>query len=65
METCLKNSLEIQELSDIISCIILIHMEKKPSEHYDGSSGVGYPIPSNSTTEGLVLLIATIDVISC
>ena len=28
METCLKDLLEIQELKDIKSCVILMHMEK-------------------------------------
>ena len=40
-----------------------MHMKKNPSEHDDGSSGGGYPIPSNSTTEGLVSLSAIIDFI--
>ena len=28
MEICLKNSLEMQELTDIISCVLLMHMKK-------------------------------------
>ena len=28
METCLNNSLEMQELIDIISCVLLMHMGK-------------------------------------
>ena len=40
-------------------CSIDAH-EKNPSEHDDGSSGGGYPLPSNSTTEALVSLGATI-----
>ena len=40
-------------------------MKNKPSEHDDGSSGGGYPIPLNSTTEALVSLSATINFIGC
>ena len=29
METCLMNLLETQELIDIISCVILMHKEKR------------------------------------
>ena len=51
MENCLKNSLKMQELKDIISCVLLVHMKNNnPSEHYDGSSDGGYPIPLHSTT---------------
>ena len=39
-------------------CSIYSH-EKNSSEHDDGSSSGGYPLPSNSTTEALVFLIAT------
>ena len=28
MEKCLKNLLEMKELTDIISCVLLIHMKK-------------------------------------
>ena len=28
MEKCLKNLLEMQELTDIISCILSVHMKK-------------------------------------
>ena len=28
MKTCLKNLLEMQELTDIISCVIFMHMKK-------------------------------------
>ena len=28
METCLKDLLEIKELTDIISCVLLMHMKK-------------------------------------
>ena len=66
MEKCLKNLLEIQELIDTISCVLLIHTQKNnPSKHDDGIRGGIYPIPSNSTTEALVSLIATIHFISC
>ena len=33
METCLKNSLEMQELTDIISCVLLMHMKKIIRHH--------------------------------
>ena len=47
METCLKSSLEMQKLTDIISCVLLMNMKNNPSEHDGGSSGGGYPLPSN------------------
>ena len=50
----------MQELTDIISCVLLMHMKKIPSEHDDGRSRGVYPLPSNSTTEALVLLSTTI-----
>ena len=51
MENGLKNLLEMQELTYIISCVLLMHMEKyNPSEHDDGRSVGVYPIPLNSTT---------------
>ena len=65
METCLKNPLEMKELTDIISFVLLMHMEKKPSEHDYGSISGGYLLPQNSTTEALVLLSETIDFIGC
>ena len=65
MEKCLIYLLEIQELTDIISCVILMHMKNNPSEHDDGSSGGGYSIPLNSTTEALVSLSVTIDLVGC
>ena len=46
-----------------IMCVIDAHENINPSEHDDGSSGGGYPLPSNSTIEALVLLGATIDFI--
>ena len=36
-----------------------------PSEHGDGGSGGGYPLPSNSTTEVLYFLSSTIYYIGC
>ena len=47
-----------------IMCSIDAH-GKNSSENYDGSSCGGYPLPSNSTTETLVLLSATIYSIVC
>ena len=38
---------------------------KNPSEHDDGISSGGYPLPSNSATEALFLLIVTMDFIGC
>ena len=56
----------MQELTYIISCVLLMrHKKINPSEHDDGISGGGYPLPSNSTTEALVLLGATIYFIGC
>ena len=46
-------------------CDIDAHETMNQSEHDDVSSGVGYPLPSNSTTEALDLLGATIDFIGC
>ena len=43
-----------------IMCDIDAHENNNPSEHDYGSSGGGYPLPSHSTTEELVLLGATI-----
>ena len=45
-------------------CSIDAH-EKNPSEHDDGSSGGGYPLPSNSTIEALDSISATIYFIVC
>ena len=45
MEICLKDLLEMQELTDIISCVILMHMKNNLSDHDYGISGGGYPIP--------------------
>ena len=39
------NLLEIQELKDIISCVLLMQMKKNPSKYDDGSNGGGYPMP--------------------
>ena len=50
MEMCLRGLLEIQELADIISCVLLMQLKNNPSEHDGGSIGGGYPLPSNSTT---------------
>ena len=65
MKTCLDNLLEMQELTDIISCVLSMQIKNNPSEHGYGSSGGGYPLPSNSTTESLASLSATIDFIVC
>ena len=46
-------------------CFIDAHEKNNPSEHYDGSRSGGYPLPSNSKTDTLVLLGATIDFIGC
>ena len=48
MGKCLKNLLEMQELEDVISCVLLMHMKKNTSEHDYGIRGGGYPIPLNS-----------------
>ena len=61
----MKNLLEIQELTDIISCVLLMLMKKNPLVHNYGNSGGGYPILLNSTTEALVSISATIDFIGC
>ena len=44
-------------------CFVDAHTKNNSSEHDDIISGGGYPIPSNSTTEALVSLSATIDFI--
>ena len=41
-------------------CDIDAHEQINPSEHDDGSRNCGYPLPSNSTIEALVLLVETI-----
>ena len=66
MEKCLRYSLEMQELTDVISRVLLMHM-KKSIHHFfdDDSSGGGFTLPPNSTTEALVLLSATIYFIFC
>ena len=48
-----------------IMCTIDAREKINPSEHDDGISGGGYPLPSNSTTEALVLLGETIYFIGC
>ena len=48
-----------------IMCSIDANEKEHQSSFDDGSSGGGCPIPSNSTTESLVSLGATIDFISC
>ena len=48
-----------------IMCSIDAHEKEHPSSCDDGIIGGGCPLPSNSTTEALVLLGATIDFISC
>ena len=53
----------MKEITDIISCVLL--MQKNPLEHNYGSSGGGYPITLNSTTEALVSLNETINLIGC
>ena len=65
MEMWLRDLLEMQEPKDIISCVLLMQKKIGISEYYDVRSGGGYPLPSNSTTEALVLLGATIDFIGC
>ena len=50
MEKCLKNLLEMQELTYIISCVQLMHIKNNPPEHGDGSRGVGYTLPLNPIT---------------
>ena len=66
METILRDLLEMQELTDIISYVILMHMKKSVYYLVMMASEVGgCPLPSNSTTEALVLLGAAIDSIGC
>ena len=43
----LNNYLEIQELTDIISFVLLMHKKNNPSDHDDGRSCGGYPILLN------------------
>ena len=46
-------------------CSTDAHKNNIPSEHDDGSSGCGYPLPSGSKTEALVFLSSTIYFIGC
>ena len=55
----------MQELTDIISCVLLMLMKTNPSVHNYGNSGGGYPILLNLTTEELVSISETIDFIGC
>ena len=48
-----------------IICSIDAHEKEHQSSCDDGSSGGGFPIPSNSTTEVLNSLGATMDFIGC
>ena len=48
-----------------IMCSIDAHKKEHQSSCGDGSSGGGCPLPSNSTTEALDLLGATIKFIGC
>ena len=48
-----------------IMCSIDEHEKEHKSSCDDGSIGGGCPLPSNSTTGVLVLLIGTIDFIGC
>ena len=61
-ETFIRNA-----RTEIYNTMCSIDAPKKinPSEHDDESSGGGYPIPSNSTTEASDSLIATIYFIGC
>ena len=61
----MKNLLEMQELTDIISCALLMHMKNNMSEYDNGISIGGYPIKFNSTTEALVSLSVSIYFIGC
>ena len=48
MKKCLKNLLEMQGLTDIISCVLFMLIKKKnPLVHDDESRGGGYPITLN------------------
>ena len=46
-------------------CSIDTHGKENQSDNDDGISGGGYTLPSNSTTEVLVLLSAIINFIGC
>ena len=48
-----------------IMCYIYAHEKEHQSSCDDGSSGGGFPLPLNSTTEALVLLGTAIDFIGC
>ena len=48
-----------------IMCFIDAHKNEHPSSCDDGSSGGGCTLPSNSTTEALFLIGATIYLICC
>ena len=46
-------------------CSIDEHKKEHPSPFDDGTSGGGYALPSNSTTEALFSISATIYFIDC
>ena len=46
-------------------CSIDSYEKNDTSEHDDGISGGGYPLPSNSTIEAFILLSVTIYFICC
>ena len=56
----------MQELIDIIPCVLLINMKESINHSFDDfRSGGGCPLPTTSTTESLDSLSATIDFIIC
>ena len=59
MEQCLKNILEMQELTNIILYILLMHMRN--NSPYDDINGVGTEIPLDSKTWALSWLGETFD----
>ena len=65
MENCLRVFRNAITDRYNIMCSIDAHEKEHTSPCNDGSSGGGCPLPSNSITEALVFLGATIYVIGC
>ena len=49
----------MQELTDIISCVLLMHTKKNSSGNYNEISGGSYKVPLNSTRKALFSLNVT------
>ena len=63
MENCLNILSDMQEQTDKISCVLLLHIIKKPSYKNLESSIGDRPIHKNATIEALEALGATLNFI--